>query len=352
MPHGDGLLAYRYITELAARGHELVVAIEGSAIRGDIPKNIKLVDVGVRTDQGRLSYLKRVRAIFRAEHARAPFDLVHQLNPVFLGLSLALIGLRIPNVLGPYVASWPSSGGNPLRRLVIKTLRFLEQAQATHIILAGAQARGNIAYPAVPSSIIPYGIDVHEFAPIPLPAIARPTIIFMGPLAHRKGIVTLIHALELVRQHIPDVLIRIAGTGEDRDEMMQTIAMYHLESHVEIMGSIPRIDVPQYLASGHLLCQPSVGEPYGMSIVEAMAVGRPIVATAAGGFLDTVDTPAGGILVPVHDTQALADALIVVLRDTARAREMGIHNIARAESFDWTHVIDKLEDVYAKVLAA
>ena len=349
MPHGDGLLAYRYITELAARGHELVVAVEACAIRNPVPENVTLIDVGSRTDDGRISYMRKVRKLFIAEHAKRPFDLAHQLNPVFCGLSLALFGQRIPRVLGPYVSSWPDAGTRRLTSMIIRTLRFLEQSQSAAVILAGTQAESNVVYPFAKRSIIPYGIDTEVFAPLPQIAATRPTIIWLGPIAYRKGIITFIQALHSVRSALPNVLARIAGTGEEHDEMMATIASYDLEEHVEIMGSIPRAGVPEYLASGHLLCQPSVGEPYGMSIVEAMAIGRPIVATAAGGFLDTVD-PEGGMLVPVHAPDALAAALIRVLSDTALAQTMGAYNITKAKQYEWAHVTDQIELLYATLI--
>jgi len=350
MPHGDGLLAYRYIEELAARGHELVVASEGSAIRGTVPSNITLLETGISTSGSRITYMRRVRSIYAEQQAKQPFDLVHQLNPVFCGLSIGLFGIPTPIVLGPYVTSWPDAGGGLLRSKLIQTLRWLEQSRATALILAGAQAKSNVYYSRARQVVIPYGIDTSVFSQRPMPQTDRPTIIFMGPIAHRKGIVTLIHAFQRVREKLPNALLRIAGTGEDFDEMSATIDHYALRDNVEIMGSIPRDKVPEYLASGHLLTQPSVGEPYGMSIIEAMAIGRAIVATAAGGFLDTVDEQ-GGRLVPVHDIERLAAAFLEILSQPQIRDAMGNHNAEKAKQYDWKHVIDQVETLYQHVLS-
>jgi glycosyltransferase involved in cell wall biosynthesis len=349
MPHGDGLLAYRYIEELAARGHRLVLASEGSAIRGDVPRNLTIIETHRKSFDSRFGYMRRLREIFNKEHARDPFDLIHQLNPVFCGLSLGLFGVRPPIVLGPYVTSWPDSAGGKMRSTLIRTLRWLEQSRASALILAGAQARSNVYFSKTPQTVIPYGIDTAEFAPRSLPTSEHPTIIFMGPLAHRKGIITLVRAFARVRERIANARLRIAGTGEDFDEMCATIDALNLRENVEIMGSIPRDEVPDYLASGHVLTQPSIGEPYGMSIIEAMAIGRPIVATSAGGFLDTIHE-SGGRLVPVNDVERLADALCEVLTVPGLAEQMGAHNIARAQRYDWQMVIDQIEALYGKVL--
>jgi glycosyltransferase involved in cell wall biosynthesis len=350
MPHGDGLLAYRYIEELAARGHRLVIASEGHAIHGQLPANITFIETGLRSRDGRVAYMRRLRQLYHAEQDRSPFDLVHQLNPVFCGLSLALFGTRTSIVLGPYVTSWPTSAGKRFRSALIQRVRRMEQARAAALILAGAQARSNVFSPRTRQVIIPYGIDTKVFSPRPMPPpTAPPTIIFMGPIAHRKGIITLIHAFARVKQRLPQALLRIAGTGEEFDEMSATIDRSGLRANVEVVGSIPRAEVPEYLTSGHLFAQPSVGEPYGMGAVEAMAVGRPIVATAAGGYLDTVDER-GGRLVPVNDVNRLADALLEVLTEPGLALEMGTYNGEKAKRYDWTRVIDEIEELYRSVL--
>ena len=100
-----------------------------------------------------------------------------------------------------------------------------------------------------------------------------------------------------------------------------------------------------------MLCVPSFGEPFGMTVLEAMACARPVVATDAGGPAHLV-TDGGGRRVPPGDPAALAGALEEVLGDPGRQAAMGAHNRRLVEErHAWPRVVDRLEAAYADALA-
>ena len=112
-PHGDGLVAFGFIRELAARGHELHVAAGIVDVQGALPPNVHLYALRQEDGHGwaeRLRFMWRVRRLYRRLTRSAAFDLVHQLTPVDVGVSLALADCSAPLVLGPYVPDWPPSG--------------------------------------------------------------------------------------------------------------------------------------------------------------------------------------------------------------------------------------------------
>jgi glycosyltransferase involved in cell wall biosynthesis len=97
-------------------------------------------------------------------------------------------------------------------------------------------------------------------------------------------------------------------------------------------------------------CLPSYGEPFGMSALEAMACGKPIVATDAGGLRHLV-VDQGGRRVPPGDANALATALREILATPELRREMGKHNRRLIEErYAWPHVIGRLEDIYREAM--
>jgi glycosyltransferase involved in cell wall biosynthesis len=103
------------------------------------------------------------------------------------------------------------------------------------------------------------------------------------------------------------------------------------------------------LQTSAVYCLPSFGEPYGMTAIEAMAAGLPLVVTNTGGLAELADER-GALHVPERDVAALRDALLAVLQNPERARAMGDHNMRRARNeFAWDVVVDSLEAAYAAV---
>ena len=112
LPHGDGLIAFSFIRELAARGHELHVAAGRVELAGEVPANVHVhrLGTGGTSRLSRLRFGARVRRLYRQLDSAGGFDLVHQLTPVEVGVSLAVAGVTTPLVLGPYVPDWPPAG--------------------------------------------------------------------------------------------------------------------------------------------------------------------------------------------------------------------------------------------------
>jgi glycosyltransferase involved in cell wall biosynthesis len=353
--HGDGLLSYRYICELAARGYHISVACESVKLNRPLPNNVALYPMKlVSANFGllkRVEYAWRMRRLFqnldRVEH----FDVAHQFNPVYAGLSLGLIGLRVPVVLGPYVSHWPFKRASKLKAFALDAVGRVQQRFADAIVVSGPAARSRIVSKSVhPQDIytVPYGIDLDMFPEAPLPS-GDPTILYLAGLSGRKGILVLLAAFDVVASRVPSVRLIVAGDGPERERVRAVADKSPYRERITFAGSIARQNVPKVLASCSVFCLPSFGEPYGMSLVEAMATGRPVVATDSGGPVDLVDAR-GGFLVPPGDVPLLAQALEKVLTDPDAARAMGAFNRQAMAAYDWPNVIDRLERVYAAVI--
>jgi glycosyltransferase involved in cell wall biosynthesis len=355
-PHGDGLLAYRYVVELAARGHTLAVACEEVDLREPLPANVELYPFSARAENDamrRIRYAWEMRKLFARLHARHRFDLAHQLNPVFTGLSLGLTGVRIPLVLGPYVAHWYDDRSRRLPAVLGDAISRLQQRGADAAVVASRAARERIIDRRLrkrATFVVPYGIDLDAFPQRPLPP-GDPVILYLNWLAEKKGIFVLLDAFDRVAARIPRVRLRIAGDGEERERVASAVRSSKYAGQIELLGKLSRQQVVDALAASTVYCLPSFGEPYGMSVVEAMATARPVVATAAGGPTELLDT-AGGRLVRVGDPAALGDALVEVLETPGLAEAMGVANREAVRAFDWPRVIDQIEAVYAIALGS
>jgi glycosyltransferase involved in cell wall biosynthesis len=202
--------------------------------------------------------------------------------------------------------------------------------------------------------VLPYGVDTQRFVPAPEGSLSDgPSVLFLANLYARKGIYTLLEAFETVATAIPQCRLDIAGDGPEAGGVRGKITAMSSRARIRMIGAISRDRVAEAMRSCAVFCVPSHGEPFGLTALEAMACGKPVVGTDAGGLAYLVDAPRGGRKVPVGDVNALATALIEILREPGLAESMGRHNRRFAvEHYDWECVIDRLETIYGGVLSA
>jgi glycosyltransferase involved in cell wall biosynthesis len=358
-PHGDGLAAFGFIRELASRGHDLQVAARRVDLREPPPENVRLHVLEPRRASaplGRLQFMAALRRLYRRLERQAPFDVAHQLNPVDAGISLALAGRGVPLVLGPYVPDWPDfpkPGGRLARPAVVRVNRMISAAQqrrASTLILSTPAAASRLAVDGARTREVSYGID--ERAWVPAAETAGQDVLFLANLEVRKGIHVVLDAFERVAPRLPAARLLIAGQGPELEAVRRRVATTPALDRVELLGHVPREAVRGVMQRSDLYCLPSFDEPFGMTALEAMACGKPVVATAAGGLAHLVPDE-GGRKVPPRDPAALADALHELLVDTDRRRAMGRHNRELVERrYTWARVVDRLEQAYEEAMRA
>jgi len=210
-----------------------------------------------------------------------------------------------------------------------------------------------LGVPASRITVVPCGVDVDHFTPQPGPRReGRHRLLSIGRLVERKGVDLAIRALV----DLPDAELRIAG-GPERARLMEDpearrlaalAAELGVADRVELLGRVGHDDVPAVLADADVVVTTPWYEPFGIVPLEAAACGRPVVGSAVGGLLDTVQHGVTGLLVPPHDHRALAAAVRELLDDPVQRRRMGTAARRRAvERYSWTRVAADTEEVYA-----
>jgi glycosyltransferase involved in cell wall biosynthesis len=300
----------------------------------------------------------RARLLLTRLRRSNSIHIVHQMNPVFAGLSLGLAGCGLPTLLGTYVARWPEEDGGSFPRRAKRQARrfvaFLQQVQASTILLTTPAAMDQIASPRrVQHKIVQmnHGVDAVMFSPSGQPPAYGPaSILFYTSVTRKKGIFTLLAAFEKVAQACPDASLSVVGRGEDWDEVRRVVAGMACRDRIAMRGFIPRYEAPDLFRRHAIYCLPSHGEPLGGTALEGMACGKPLVVTNTGG-LPYVLAEDGGIKVPENDPDALAEALLQLISAPDMQKRMGAANRARVEAeFTWQKVVDKLERVYADLV--
>ena len=175
--------------------------------------------------------------------------------------------------------------------------------------------------------VIPNGVAIDRSVPA---SAGRPvrTVLTVANLRPEKAHEILLEAAALLAGRHPNLRFLLAGDGPRRPELAARIASLGLGERVGLLGH--RDDVPALLAQADVFVLPSRSEAYPNAAIEAMAAGRPVVASGVGGLLDLIDHDRTGLLVPPDDPAALAGAIDALVSDPARAARLGA--AAAAES--------------------
>ncbi len=170
----------------------------------------------------------------------------------------------------------------------------------------------------------------------------------VAALVPHKGQKHLVEAAALVVREVPDARFVIAGEGELRASLERQIREHRLDKHVMLAGFRP--DVLSLHQAFDLFVMSSVTEGLGTSLLDAMAAGRAIVATRAGGIPEVVVDGVTGLLVPPRDHGAMAAAIVRLLKDAALRQRMGEAGLARArERFSAERMVQDTLRVYRRV---
>ena len=198
--------------------------------------------------------------------------------------------------------------------------------------------------------VIPNGIDMRLFSP-PTWRRARRVVATVANLREEKGHDVLLRAAALVRQQIPDARFRIIGDGPLRESLRVLASRLRLDDCVEFLGH--REDVPALLADCDLYAFPSHTEAFPNGLIEGMAAGLPVVASGVGGMLELVEHGQNGLLVPPGDEQALAGALLDVMRDDALANDLAMAaRLTIEHRYSFERMVPAFSDLYLTELAA
>ncbi len=171
---------------------------------------------------------------------------------------------------------------------------------------------------------------------------------FVGWLLPIKGPGYLLKAMDYVWQEYPDTALVFVGKGDlDMDLRAQALKV-SANGRVKFLGW--REDIDEIMPVFDMLVLPSLNEGMGRVLVEAMAAGKPVVASRTGGIPDLVWHGETGYLVPPADEKALADGIKKLLDDAGRAWEMGQQGKKRCQQFSLEAMIEKLDALYAGLI--
>lgn len=200
----------------------------------------------------------------------------------------------------------------------------------------------------VPRSIlrvVPNGVDTEAFRPGGARADA-PTVLSVSRLSAQKGLDHLLDAFALVRERVDDATLEIVGDGPERERLQRRAG-----PGVRLLGHVAHRELPARYARAHVFASASLHEPFGLTTLEAMACGTPVVVSPLGGTAEFVNDATSGLVRPPHAPARLADGLASILEDPARRDRMGAAAREAALALGWDRTVASLDAVYAEAVA-
>ena len=287
--------------------------------------------------------------------AEEQFDVVHLHEPFMPMLCSAT--LRFSNTVN--VGTFHAAQGKPGYGFArpITTWMLERRARKLHGHIAVSKPAMDYVSKFVPAEyeIIPNGVDLTHFRP-DVPPIqefcdGKLNIVFMGRLEFRKGINYLLKAFYEVKSQMPNTRLIICGPGTRLRKRYETWVKDVRLKDVVFTGMVSYDQQPSYYRCADIFCAPATShESFGLILLEAMATGRPVVATNIEGFAAVVTNGEEGILVPPMTVRPLVEALLKLLNDKQLRLQMGQKGLVTAQKYAWEGIATRLLAYYSQTI--
>lgn len=298
-------------------------------------------------------------------HRQSPYDIIHAHWVIPNGAIAALVASRIAR---PLIISLHGSDIFFARRhALLGALARWTFSRASAVVSCSPELRaGAIALGADPATLhlTPHGANPRLFNVAQSECMRlraelglqpdQPVILSLGRLVKKKGIEYLIQALPDIVRSAPDAICLVAGNGSELGLLQQLAADLGVSRHVRFLGAIPWPETPALYAAADIFVVPSIHDARGnvdglpTTILEAMAAGRPVVASQIAGIELAVADGLHGLLTPERDAAALAHAILTLIQNGDLRHRLGENGRERVRrELNWTTIARTLSEIYS-----
>lgn len=312
---------------------------------------------GMRNSRRGERYIRLVRGVkmlflLRRALRRIKPDLVHVHYLINTPLAFGFWGIR--NLI---VSPWGNDivydcGREPWAVIMYKKrlLRWAKEITATTHFLAQHVQKYIHRRPIV----IPFGVETAIFRRQRREGKRHITISFIKHLKEKYGARYLIEAVPLIVDQFKNVVVNIVGSGPQEVLLKDLVIRRNVTSHVRFFGAIPHDRVVDVLNETDIFVMPSIyeSEVFGVAAIEASSMEIPVVASNLAGVREAVVDGETGILVPARNPRAIADACVMLIKNSSLSEKMGRSGRGFVKrNYEWRACVDKMIDVYKRVLA-
>ncbi len=299
----------------------------------------------------KLSYLRALPALKHAIKEFRP-DVVHAHYATSYGLLGRMSGFHpfFISAWGTDVMKFPDT--NFLFKRVLR-----KNLAAADLVLATSNAVIDFIHkviPGLPVKVVPFGVDTQKFSPQGLSKLQGENALVISCIKSLEKIYcidVLIEAFALLKKRHPDKNLRlmIVGQGSEKENLEALVRQRGLVNDVLFTGRISFSEVADYHNRAAIAVNISEYESFGVSVIEAMACGKPVVVTSVGGLKEIVKEGEEGLMVPVRDVEKTAAAIEKLVFDEKLREEMGKKGREKVmRLYNWNDNLEEMLNIYKK----
>ena len=290
---------------------------------------------------------KKIKDLLNAER----FDVVHVHEPLMPVLPLYVLQFSKALNVGTFHAVFGRFRNYGWSHRILK--RWFKKLDGRIAVSPAASQYVSRFFPGE-YQIIPNGIDVDHFSleaePIPELTDGKLNLLFVGRMEKRKGLRYLLEAYSKLKWDFADLRLVVVGPGHLDRDCHRIVSERNLHD-VHFVGNVPYQELRRYYQAADICCAPATGrESFGIVLLEAMASGKPLVASRIPGYLAVLNHGEQGLLVPPKESGALADALALLIRNPELRSQMGKRGQTTVEQYRWKKVAHSVMDYYLELM--
>lgn len=357
-PHLGGISDHIYFfsKELISRGYEVVILTghEGQPMDIELPPTLRVIRLGKSFPIYSNNSISKVTLAYNLGKkikqvlAQEQFDLLHLQSPIDVTLQLLFLKYTNTVTIGTLHSYFKWVPYFQLFKKVVQS--YLDKLDGL-IAVSPACLEAMNRYFKVNPRIIPNGVDIEYFSrpalPVPHYHDGVKNIFFLARLDPRNGLDVLFEAFPLILKEAPDTRLLIAGDGPLRS-FYEKKAGNLLGKKIFFEGKIFETR-PEYFATSDVFCYPANHATFGVTLLEAMAAGKPIVATDNPGFRCVIQSGFNGLLTHTDDPIDLAKAILKVLKTPSLALQLVENGKKFVQQYSWPQVTSQILDFYQEV---
>ncbi len=337
---------------LVARGHE--VTLLSSRYDRSFPEEEEIDGIRIVRRGNRHTFNYTVPRVYRSEFKDTPIDIVlDDLNKVPFYTPLYVrhpLFAMVHHIHGSsiYGDTFLPAGlyvhlTEKIIPLFYKGVPFIAVSQSTKSELV------NMGLRAEDIEIVHNGVDHDGYGPDESMRSKDPLVVCVTRLRKYKGAHLLVRAMMEVRRQIPEAKLILAGRGDYEPKLRRLVRKLDLQDTVEFAGFVNREEKADLYRRALVVVNPSAKEGWGLTVIEANACGTPVVAAEVQGLRESVLDGKTGLLYPHSDTDAMAKAIVRLLKDKDFCRKLGENSLEWSKRFTWDEAADQTEAIIERV---